>query len=171
MSPTATNLLHLPNRADVRTAKPDARTDAASRRRIEALRHFAQRHAVSPASNWDHACRVIAAERSASLEAYAFALLGALETYALRRVVFYERGSAALSDSEAWIASLFRALERSDAPSVRALLAFRLARIGHRRTAYLAAGLLSMLDSRDRAGNFVDSAKHSDPNCGCERRV
>lgn len=122
--------------------QPQNMLDAAGFRRIERLRYFANCYALHPQGDWEQACRIIAAEPGASLESHAFAMLGALDAYALRPVTFYQQRAQSLSEGELWVGRLLTAVAQSDQANIHALLSFRLSPVAHRRVAFLAAGLL-----------------------------
>lgn len=134
-----------PGSASVSAVPPENVLDTKGFGRIERLRYFANCYALHPQGDWEQACRVIAVDPGASLKSHAFALLGALDAYALRPIVFYQRGAQSLSEGEVWMGRLLAAVSKSNDTNVRALMSFRLPLIAHRRVAFLATALLSAL--------------------------
>lgn len=126
-------------------APPQNVLDSMGCDRIERLRYFANCYALHPQGDWEQACRIIAVDPSASLKSHAFALLGALDAYALRPILFYQRRARSLSESEVWIGRLLNSVAQSDYANTHALLSFRLAPVAHRRVAFLVAGLLAAM--------------------------
>ena len=146
MSATAQNVVQL--QPSTRPSESLPRQDLLDSRgfcRIERLRYFANCYALHPQGDWEQACRVIAVDPRASLKSHAFALLGALDAYALRPVLFYQQRAKALSEGELWIGRLLTAVSQSDHANVQALLSFRLSTVAHRRVAFLATGMLTAL--------------------------
>ncbi|MEL6374642.1 MAG: hypothetical protein AAFR04_11820 [Pseudomonadota bacterium] len=114
---------------------------AAVDRRIIGLRQLARHLLITPKQDWELACRVIAVDGCATLQAYAGAVLGALDTFGVRQTVFFELPARELSDGERWFAAVFAALDNNDDHSFAALIGFRASQPGRRRLAFLVRGL------------------------------
>ncbi|MEL7217415.1 MAG: hypothetical protein AAGK01_03180 [Pseudomonadota bacterium] len=109
--------------------------------RVIGLRKLTRHLLITPKKDWELACRVIAVDGCASLQAYAGAVLGALDAFGTHQTVFFELPAREMSDGEKWFAAVFAALDQGDEPSFAALVGFGASRRGRRRLAFLLAGL------------------------------
>lgn len=112
---------------------------------IGALRRLWRRAQLSHIEDFDHACALIASDRSSSNERYSAAFFQGAQLFSLRRLTFYTAKSEAVSEDEMWLARLLQALYSQDHTSARYLMALRIAAPGHRRLMFLAQGLAAGL--------------------------
>lgn len=119
----------------------NTRARGAIDKRVVGLRQLTRHMLISPKKDWERACRVIALDGCASLQAYAGAVFGALDACGVRKTVFFELPAREMSDGERWFAAVFAALDAGDEDSFAALVGFRSARHGRRRLAFLLRGL------------------------------
>lgn len=119
--------------------------------RIETMRQCMQRAQLAARRDVDQACAIIAADRCASIGAFASALFALLSESASQRMMFYPPGAEEFSESEIWLSRLMRAVQHGQAAQARALIAWRIKPNGHRRGLFLVAGLVTAF-----TGNSVD---------------
>lgn len=119
--------------------------DEALLTRMDLLRRYAQESLLHSRAELDHACRVIAVDRSVTLRRHALALFGTLSEYAYRRMHFYKPGTPELSDSELWLNRVLDAYRDMDTAEGRALIAWRIRPLGHRRVRFLVGGLADVI--------------------------
>lgn len=109
--------------------------------RMNLLRGFARESLLTSRADLELACRLIAVDRQKSLRQFALALFGTLSEYAYRRMYFYRVGTPDLSESEIWLGRVLDAFRDHDTPEGRALIAWRVRPLGHRRVRFLVGGL------------------------------
>lgn len=112
---------------------------------IRALRGLWRRAQLTHREDFDHACSLIAGDRSTTNERYSAAFFQGAQMFALRRLRFFNAKSDAVSEDEMWLARLLQALYSQDHTSARYLMALRIAPPGHRRLMFLAQGLAAGL--------------------------
>lgn len=109
--------------------------------RMDLLRRFAEVSLLRSREELEVACRVIAADRTITMRRHALALFGTLSEYAYHRMRFYRPGTPELSDSEIWLSRVLDAYRERDTADGRALIAWRVRPLGHRRVRFLVGGL------------------------------
>lgn len=113
--------------------------------RLETIRDMLTASFLAPRMDIEHTCLVIAAEPGDAAQRFGVALFRGLQQYARRQMVFYNRGARERSDDETWLLRLLSAFDSQDEASARALIAWRVVPMGHRRMRFLAAGLAAAL--------------------------
>ncbi|MEL6296967.1 MAG: hypothetical protein AAFQ45_00215 [Pseudomonadota bacterium] len=129
--------------------RPEHRLTADKARVINALRGFAQRSQLASRADLDAACATIAADRAGSIAAYALSLFGHLAQHASQPLHFHRPGSATFSDSEVWLSRTLTAAAANEMAQLRALIAWRVRPIGHRRALFLLCGLADGIFQQD----------------------
>ncbi|MEM6495270.1 MAG: hypothetical protein AAF709_00945 [Pseudomonadota bacterium] len=120
--------------------------------RIERLRRLFRSAMLQSRTELEQACLVIAADRSGSLRSFAVALFGALAEFGSSRMSMYLPGTQVFSETEIWLARSLRAFELSDTPQGRALIAWRVSPMGHRRVRFLMGGLADAFQQTEAPG-------------------
>jgi len=126
-----------------------AREDVA---RIELLRRLFRSALLQSRSDLEQACLVIASDRCGSLKSFAVALFGALAEFGSNRMSMYSPGTQVFSETEIWLARTLRAFELSDNAQGRALIAWRVSPMGHRRVRFLMGGLADAFQQTEALG-------------------
>ncbi|MEL7544870.1 MAG: hypothetical protein AAGJ70_13985 [Pseudomonadota bacterium] len=124
---------------------PAGETHQEDQARIDLLRSYAQFSLLQSRSALERACDIITTDKTRSIRAHALALFATLSEHASQRLTFYRVGTAQLSASEIWLLRLLDAYRDADTPQGRALIAWRVRPLGHRRVRFLAGGLATAL--------------------------
>ncbi|MEO0618005.1 MAG: hypothetical protein AAFZ01_01865 [Pseudomonadota bacterium] len=129
--------------------QPSAEPPRADFARIEFLRGLLQESLLHSRRDLERACDVITTDKSRSVRAHALALFATLSEHASQRLTFYRAGTKQVSASEIWLLRLLDAYRDADTPQGRALIAWRVRPLGHRRVRFLVGGLASALLEMD----------------------
>jgi len=135
-----------------RAARPlsdEIRVDADTLELVRQARVLLRQSQLKRRNDFDHACSLIAVERSTTAERYAAAFFQGLQLFALRRMRFFPAKADTVSSDEMWLARLLTALKAEDFTSAKYLMALRVASPGHRRLLFLAGKLADILCPAD----------------------
>jgi hypothetical protein len=127
-------------------------TDAETWAIIRSLRRMMSESLLQPRDDLGHACMMIVADPSTSIDRFAAAFFHGLGRYARRKLVFFPARALSVSQDELWLVSLLRALRKNDTASSRYLLESAIAPEGRRWLLFLADALARYLLAPDRPG-------------------
>jgi len=147
MSASAAVVLSWPGREDLASRPVCTRAVPEDVELTAFLRRTARDMRVCARIDLDRACQLIAAERSATAERYATALIKAVCDHAKSPVRVYQLGSVETSHFEQWFARLVRSFQSGDDASARLLIGSYITPEGHRRVSFLASGLSKVMDA------------------------
>ncbi|MEM1306319.1 MAG: hypothetical protein AAGG99_02240 [Pseudomonadota bacterium] len=111
--------------------------------RIDIIRANIQAAQVAARCDVDRACALLAVEPSQSIAAFTSALFGLFTEFSVQPMTFHHPGAREFSDSEVWLSRLLRSVQHSQGAQARALIAWRIKPMGHRRALFLAGGLVA----------------------------
>lgn len=112
---------------------------------VQKLRRLLQESLLQPRQDLHHACVVIAADPSSSVERVAAAFFHGLGRYARRRMVFFNTRATGVSAGERWLARLLQVLSQGDEASARYLVESTIEPQGRRWMMFLAGELAAQL--------------------------
>lgn len=133
--PTATRI------AAARTLEPQERTE------LDRLRWLALRSQLTPRSDLERACYLLAGERDVSLDRYAAVFFRGLSASSTSDMTFYRPGAASVSDDESWLLRLLNAWRAGDDAVAGALVGWRVAPRSRRWMRFLSHELVHALDA------------------------
>jgi len=112
---------------------------------VQKLRRLLQESLLQPKQDLHHACVVIAADPQTSIERIAAAFFHGLDTYATRRMAFFNTRASGVSGGERWMARLLQVLSQGDEASARYLIESTIEPTGRRWMLFLARELAAQL--------------------------
>lgn len=119
---------------------------------VQKLRRLLQESLLLPRQDLHHACVVIAADPSTSVERIAAAFFHGLGRYARRRMVFFNTRATGVSEGERWLARLLQVLSQYDEASARYLIESTIEPAGRRWMLFLARELAAHLAGPEQRG-------------------
>lgn len=112
---------------------------------VRRLRELLRDSMLQPRQDLHHACTVIAADPSVSVERVSAAFFHGLSRYAKRRVVFFNTKANSVSSGERWVARLLQVVADDDIASARYLIESTIEPAGRRWMLFLARQLAAHL--------------------------
>lgn len=112
---------------------------------VQKLRRLLQESLLQPRQDLHHACVVVAADPSTSIERISVAFFHGLGRYARRRLVFFNTRATGISAGERWLARLLEVLSNDDEASARYLIESAIEPAGRRWMLFLARELSAHL--------------------------
>lgn len=133
---------------------------------VQKLRGLLRDSLLRPRQDLHHACTVIAADPSVSVERVSAAFFHGLSRYARRRIVFFNTKASGVSAGERWLARLLHVLAQDDEASARYLIESTIEPAGRRWMLFLARELAMHLlspggDTRHQGLHVTSQPKES----------
>ena len=113
---------------------------------INLLRSFAVESQIRPRYEKTHTCSIVHPDPGDGLRRTALVFFATLSEVANQRLGFYRPNTAEFSDAEIWLGRVIVAFSEESLAQARALIAWRVKPVGHRRIAFLAERLAYALN-------------------------
>ncbi len=130
---------------------------------VQRLREMLRDSMLQPRQDLHHACTVIAADPSVSVERVSAAFFHGLSRYAKRRTVFFNTKATGVSSGERWVARLLQVVADGDMASARYLIESSIEPAGRRWMLFLARELAAHLMPPAKNNETLSSERQANP--------